>query len=535
MGFIQRVIAAVRNDGWSNALSGVGTRNRDKTKSHLPCAVTVLTPDTLDALWHGDDLAQRIVKDLVEDALRQGFEFADEDDESEASDASELNKALSKWGIADVMLRADIWGRLYGAGFIMLGVDGAGLPNEPLDDERVPVGGLKFLEVYDRRDVVIAQRYMDALSPKFDQPELYRITGVTGEGSRGVIHETRMIRFDGSLTSRREKIGNQGWDHSVLQRCFDVLQQCNSNWQSIGHLMSDFGQGVFKIKNLIQLLAAKEHNVIQTRMELLDMGRSTARAIMLDADKEDFERKATPLQGASDMLDRSWQRLSASAEEPLTRLFGMSPSGLNATGESDIRLWYDRVQEHREKVIGPRLERAAGIVARSEGIAADGLALCWPSLWQQTPAQEEETEKKRAETDKIYIDAGVVLPEEIALSRWGRGAYSRKTTIDLDVRKAVQAAELKKLEEGADPTVDNGSGQAKVVQLTPTDVGIITTVNEARAAQGLGPLAGPDGDLTIAEFKAKHTEVVAQAANAEAGNTGKNPAADKPPPTRVPG
>lgn len=54
------------------------------------------------------------------------------------------------------------------------------------------------------------------------------------------------------------------------------------------------------------------------------------------------------------------------------------------------------------------------------------------------------------------------------------------------------------------------------IELTSTDLGAIITVNEARAAKGLPPLAA-DGDLTIAEFKAKHSGTIAEAAQAESG------------------
>ena len=54
------------------------------------------------------------------------------------------------------------------------------------------------------------------------------------------------------------------------------------------------------------------------------------------------------------------------------------------------------------------------------------------------------------------------------------------------------------------------------VELTATDLGTIITVNEARADYGKAPLP-EDGDLTIAEYKAKHGAVVAEAARAEEG------------------
>jgi hypothetical protein len=56
------------------------------------------------------------------------------------------------------------------------------------------------------------------------------------------------------------------------------------------------------------------------------------------------------------------------------------------------------------------------------------------------------------------------------------------------------------------------------VALTPSDVATITTVNEARASLGLPALENDEGELTVAEYKAKHAAVVAQASAASDGS-----------------
>ena len=53
--------------------------------------------------------------------------------------------------------------------------------------------------------------------------------------------------------------------------------------------------------------------------------------------------------------------------------------------------------------------------------------------------------------------------------------------------------------------------------LTATAVASVIKVNEVRARQGLPPLE-VDGDLTVAEYGAKHAQVISRAANAEAGD-----------------
>lgn len=55
------------------------------------------------------------------------------------------------------------------------------------------------------------------------------------------------------------------------------------------------------------------------------------------------------------------------------------------------------------------------------------------------------------------------------------------------------------------------------IALTSTDVAGIVTVNEARAAQGLPPMPGPEGTLTVSEYQARNAATIAAAANATAG------------------
>ena len=70
--------------------------------------------------------------------------------------------------------------------------------------------------------------------------------------------------------------------------------------------------------------------------------------------------------------------------------------------------------------------------------------------------------------------------------------------------------------------------------LTPSDYATISTVNEGRASAGLPALTkpdgsvDPDGNLTIAQYKAKYAVTVAQAANAEAGDPAGGASGNRP-------
>jgi len=62
-------------------------------------------------------------------------------------------------------------------------------------------------------------------------------------------------------------------------------------------------------------------------------------------------------------------------------------------------------------------------------------------------------------------------------------------------------------------------GDEPKLELTPSDIAIVVTVDEARASVGLPPIGGVDGALTVAAYKAKYATVVADAAAADAGAT----------------
>lgn len=484
LGGLMRGMVA-RADGFMSALTGLGDPWRDKTRSFVPYEEPTLDVMTCATLFKGGDLGKKIAKGLPEKALKQGFGLAtsngDLDPEEMQQQAKEVLAEANRIGLREKVLEADIWGRVFGFGALILGVSGTGLPDEPLDDERAT--SLDWVMVVDRREMAVESYYIDNTSPKFGEVEFYKIQPNSGVGSaqrasavavlEGLrIHETRVVVFGGALTSRADRISNGGCDFSVYQDVAKVLQQTENNWDAVCQLMADMSQGVFWIQGLIDMLAAGNESALMTRMQSLDRGRSVSRSIVLDADREKFERVSTPMGGVDEVILRTWQRLAAAAEMPLTVLFGVSPAGLNATGESDIRLWYDNVQAHREHVLGARMIRILRLLSKTLGHkASDSWEVNWPSLWQMTPAEAADQRLKTAQADDIEIKNGTVLPEEVALTRYANGDEfnAGKLQIDVEARKTALVAALKDIVDPPDPAPVLPPGSAKQLPPAPPE------------------------------------------------------------------
>lgn len=383
----------LRLDTWIHAITGLGGAS-DKSRGAQIYGFRRLLPLELDALYHGEDLPAIIVNRLPEDALGRGFGTGD----------PALDQALGRRQAIRALTDARIWGRLYGFGAIYLGLsDRCGPQDQPADLRAVKRGDLRFTLTLDRMDVSIAEY-------RGGEPEIYQITA-PGSGLSARIHASRLIVFGGARTSWRQRQANEGFDLSVLQRCQDALRDTDQTWRAVMNLLQDMSQAVFKIKGLVSMIADGRKDVVLNRMEVVNMARSIARAVVIDADGEDFSHVgAQNLSGVEPLLVRSIVRLATAAEMPVTVLAGVSPSGMNATGDGEIRIWYKRVTRERED-IEPQCMRLASVIARTEGLEPP-TSLDWPSLWEPTETEIADLDAKRAGTDKIRIDAGVLDAQE---------------------------------------------------------------------------------------------------------------------------
>jgi len=455
-----------RADSWVNALTGLGSALRDKLTATQFQQSVRLSDATLEALYHGDDCAARICDALPEEALRRGYYLNVEDDTDLAPKVAEYEKRLR---FKAALREAAVWARVFGGAAVYLGVDDGQDPRTPVNEKGVRT--IRFATVLDRRDLIPDSWYGDPLKDaRYGEPKTYRIQSVPvtpggGTGAAGaVIHESRLLLFGGARTSLRRRLQNNGWPESVLQKVHEVLVQFGTGWQGTAHLLQDAAQGVFKIDGLVDMIASGDKETLQTRMEMVDMSRSVAHAIMVDAEREDFTRVAYSFAGVPEVLRSFMLRLAAAARMPVTVLMGQSPAGLNATGESDTRMWYDQVQAYQGDELKPAIERFYTLLfaaADFDGEEPETWDVRFEKLWQLSDMEQATLEKTVADKDKVYIDAGVVLAEEIALCRFPSRGFSMETSIDLEAREEMMQAELElaKSKAGEEPVPPPIPGQ----------------------------------------------------------------------------
>ena len=446
------IVATLRQrwDGFVNVCTGLGG-SKDKRLGARFQDPGRLDPATLESLFNNNDLAAKICSIYPEEALRQGFALEIGGAKPEKKEETILTK-LNELGGVKALLEGATWGRCFGGGGIFVGADDGQSPEMPLNEGRIR--SLNFLTVFNRRDLEIQTFYDNPFAADFGKPETYRLVRSTVRGAAGpvnlVIHESRMIMFEGVLTTRDEKQRNNGWCNSILQRLYEVLRDFEAGFAGMSYLLTDAGQAVYTVKGLQEILGAEGgQDLLAKRFEMIELSRSVAKALIIDED-EKFERKTTTFQGIPEVIDRLVNRLAAASGIPVTILMGQSPAGMNATGASDIRLFYDRVKSYQDAQIKPALERLIQLIMRSMGAEPKVWEVTFNSLFQPTDFEAADLRNKVAQTDKLYIDAEVLTPEEVALNRFTADGWSGETQIDLQLREKLNEIEAEKALETAE-------------------------------------------------------------------------------------
>lgn len=468
--------AAVRNDNWVSTVTGIGSAAYDKRETYEFEAVD-LDDDEVEELWRGDDQAARIIEKPAEEMMREGFELVvsgTEGAEDMAKEvAEEMSNLLDELGLLEKVGEALNYARAFGGGALLIGADDGQKTSKPLDTTRIKT--FRWVQTLAPSELEVDSYYDDPAQPKYGEPAVYKIRQnvATELGRRATfVHETRLIRFFGPKTTRARELERDHWGESVINRVWRVVRDFQNAWSGAGVLLADFSPPVMKIKGLAELLAMNNQEVVKNRAMAIELSRSICRMLLLDAE-ESFERQATPVAGLKELLTEYGVRLSAAAEMPVTVMMGISPAGLNATGASDIRNWYDSIRRKQEKVLRPALNRLLTLLflakdGPTKGREPEKWRVEFRPLWQLTEVEAADLRKKQAETDKLYIDAGVLSPEEVAISRWGTGRYSTETVIDWEERerfaKELEAEEEEEataaLEEGeTDPATAPGEPQ----------------------------------------------------------------------------
>jgi len=392
-------------DGLRNIVANLGT-GRDKA-SHSVYVDPVIDDAQLSMMYRGSAIARKIVDMPAQDSFREWREW-----QADASQISALEAEERRLGLQGKLVQAKTRARLFGGAVVYIGTGDTDAA-KPLIADRIRRGGIKYLTVISRNRISAGPIQNDPRLDGYGNPSHYSINGE-------VIHPSRVAVFKGEeLPDDLYAGANIGWGDSSLTSCLSDIRNLDATIANVASLVFEAKIDVMGIDGFNEGLkngGADYEKMVLARGMLLAMTKGNNGMLLTDV-KDTYQQKSASFATLPDIIDRFMQMTSAASGIPMTLLFGTSPSGLNGSGDVNIRGYYDRVKVIQTLENQPEMALLDECLIRSAlGNRPADIYYNWRPLWQPTTAEKATTGKTIAETFMIASQIGDIPEEALANS-----------------------------------------------------------------------------------------------------------------------
>lgn len=380
-------LSRFHQDAFSNPAAKTGW-NQENLINATEYPITRLTQNwqLLTSLYRSSWIVQRVCNAIPEDAITDlKIEAPGLDDE----EVSRLNEEIRTTHLRESLLEGLRWGRLYGgaAAIIMISNQEEDL-SQPIDVNNILPGSFRGLYIVDRWSGIYPSLDLvkDERDPDFGLPDYYEVRDENGIGQYRV-HHSRVLRFCGAKMPFWEQVAEQYWGTSAIEPMYDELIKHDNVAYNIANLTFKANLNVLRVENLDQMFATSS-TVHQRRMFQMLSAINTIEnslGIRLINSTDDLQQFQYSFTGLPEVMDIAMMDMAGATGIPATRLFGRSPAGMNATGESDEKMYRQTLENERAIHIMPALERIIPIICRSSiGRFPKGVKFKLPSLIELT-------------------------------------------------------------------------------------------------------------------------------------------------------
>lgn len=505
-----------REDGYVNLLNKYGTK-QDNSEAYKFEREPVIPDMQLTGLYEGNGLFSKIIDTPAEEALKHGFDLNLKSNEMNAF----VDEVLDDLEWDEKATTAIKWARLYGGALIVMLIDdGRGL-EEPVDWEHIR--SIDELRVYERSIVQpdYASLYQQDYGgkgignrvSKFGQPEYYYVSSIYGSFK---VHESRCLVFrNGVLPEQTSNATYLFWGMPEYVRIRRALRETVTAHTDSVKLLERSVQAIYSMKGLASLLTTDDgENQVLKRLQLVDTSRGLLNSIAIDSEGEQYDFKTFQFSGVKDVIDATCNMLSALTNIPQTILFGRSPAGMNATGDSDFESYYNFVEKIQRLMLKRNLRTLLDVVFRA-GIASGDVAeepdykLEFNPLWSLSDTEQATVDQTKAQTALVkaqtaqaYVDMQALDPTEVRSRLASDEEFDVEDIISEDdeddllqsllgtepsTMSDVEAAQ-KNIEQGQAP-----GGEEQSATVAPTATPPTTNADAADTDYGVGVLVVQDG------------------------------------------
>jgi hypothetical protein len=359
---------------------------------------------------------RKMVSTLAEEMTRKWISLSASGDENKTEKVQQLEAALRRFKLREHFRKAIEDDGYFGRGqlYVEVKTPGGTMASDDdaelqtllsLSERKVTKGSLvAFRSVEPIWTYPGAYNSTNPLAKDFYRPSNWYVMGK-------VVHTSRLLMFISQPVPDILKAAYSFGGLSLSQLAQPYVEHWIRTRNSVSDIVHSFSVSGIKT-NLEATLAGDQGTEMIKRAQLFNQTRDNRGLMLLDKDSEEFFQFNTPLSGLDALQAQAQEQLSSVSSIPLVKLLGITPAGLNASSDGEIRVFYDFVHSRQELHREP-LKRAIDIVQLSEfGEIDPDIDFVWEPLYQLTDLEKAQVRKADADADQVLIDAGVIAQEE---------------------------------------------------------------------------------------------------------------------------
>lgn len=295
---------------------------------------------------------RKMVSTIADEMVRKWVELKTTGDDDKSEKIARLAKAMERHKLRDRFRLAMEQDGFFGRGQIYIEVktpSGTLSTDEPseleaplfLDSGKIKQGSLVgFRNVEPFWTYPGVYNSSEPLKADFYKPERWFVMGKT-------VHASRLMMFISRPVPDMLKPAYSFGGLSLTQ----VAEPYVNNWlrtrNSVGDLVHSFSLSILKT-NMASTLSGAADPGLFMRADLFNQLRDNRGLMLVDNDSEEVQKINTPLSGLHELQAQAQEHMASISNIPLVKLTGITPSGLNASSDGEIRVFYDYIASQQQ-------------------------------------------------------------------------------------------------------------------------------------------------------------------------------------------
>lgn len=322
---------------------------------------------------------------------------------------AELEKEMKRFKVREHFRKLAELDGFFGRGHLFIDTGGRNLPGEIvtqliLKPEKIGKGTLKGFKVVEPLWCYPGMyESTDPLHPDYYRPSTWYVMGRE-------VHRTRLLPFVGREMPDMLKPAYQFGGLSLSQMAKPYVDNWLRTRQSVSDMIKSFSIMVLKT-NLGTLL--QNAGDFLKRVMGFNQTRDNRGLMMIDKATEELANVSAPLGTLDSLQAQSQEQLASVSGIPLVELLGVTPAGLNASSEGELKAYYGRIHDDQEHLFRDHLQTVLQVLMLNLwGEIDESISFEFVHLWEMDDEARARIQQTKAQADQIYLDAGVIAPEE---------------------------------------------------------------------------------------------------------------------------